>query len=335
MSEQLSRPGRFDQSEMQVVRETIAPGCSDAELMLFAKVCERTGLDPFARQIYALKRKSKDDKGNYEERLSIQTSIDGLRVIAERTTHYRGQEGPHFCGPDGEWREVWLESKPPAAARVGIIREGFDEPVRAIALYHEYVQTYNDSPTKMWKEKPTLMLAKCAEALALRKAFPNDMSGVYTEEEIPPPTDGEKAKTDLDDLKRTGVVTGRHTAPQLAPPPREPEPQAQTFIPGGSAEAAMNPPRPKEDAPAASNATPGPTTPAAAPGSGEGDADQQMRENVAYQVEHMTPGEAKAFFASLTPPLSIQTPALIRNRIGMSVIKKMYAALVDSLAATK
>ncbi|HEY8740943.1 MAG TPA: phage recombination protein Bet [Candidatus Dormibacteraeota bacterium] len=227
MSEQLARPGRFDQAEMQVVKDTIAPGCSDSELMLFAKVCERTGLDPFARQIYALKRKAKNDKGEWEERLSIQTSIDGLRVIAERTNNYRGQVGPQWCGEDGEWKDVWLEQKPPAAARVGIVREGFQEPVWAIALHREYVQTYksngSDKVTQMWESKPTLMLAKCAEALALRKAFPNDMSGVYTEEEIPPPSDAEKVRTDLEDVKRTGLASGRHTAPALTAPARDPK----------------------------------------------------------------------------------------------------------------
>ena len=226
MSE-LSRPGKFNQEEMQVVRETIAPGCSDAELMLFAKVCERTGLDPFARQIYALKRKVKDDSGNWVERMSLQTSIDGLRVIAERTSDYGGQLGPQWCGEDAAWQDVWLKAEPPAAARVGIVRKGFEDPVWAIALYREYVQTYKNngelSPTHMWAEKPSLMLAKCAEALALRKAFPNDMSGVYTEDEIPAPSDGEKVMTDLQDVKATGGTSGRHTPPPLAAPDRGPK----------------------------------------------------------------------------------------------------------------
>jgi len=224
---ELSRPGKFNEDEMQVVRETIAPGCSDAELMLFAKVCERTGLDPFARQIYALKRKVKDDSGNWVERMSLQTSIDGLRVIAERTSDYGGQLGPQWCGEDAAWQDVWLKAEPPAAARVGIVRKGFEDPVWAIALYREYVQTYKNngelSPTHMWAEKPSLMLAKCAEALALRKAFPNDMSGVYTEDEIPAPSDGEKVMTDLQDVKATGGTSGRHTPPPLAAPDRGPK----------------------------------------------------------------------------------------------------------------
>lgn len=165
------------------VRNVLAPTLTDPELSLFAMIADRTGLDPFARQIYAVKRAGK---------VTFQTGIDGYRSIAARTGLYDGQDEPEYgpvcpCGkkPDGH----------PEFATVRVYRKGVGRPIGATAYWHEYKPEDQDF---MWVRMPRVMIAKVAEALALRKGFPYDPerrqgigADVYTADEMaqagPPP----------------------------------------------------------------------------------------------------------------------------------------------------
>jgi len=211
-----SKTTQFSPDKVALIKRTIADGASDDELALFIYQCQRTGLDPFARQIYSIQRQVYDPKLNRKiSKMVTQVSIDGLRLIAERTGKYAGQIGPFWCGPDNVWVDVWISKDYPSAAKVGVIRSDFKEPLYSIALWSEYAPIFEGKVGPMWSKFPAHQLAKCAEALSLRRAFPQDLSDLYTPEEMsqadPTPT-----------VKNNKVLT---IDPEKITPAPKPEPE--------------------------------------------------------------------------------------------------------------
>jgi phage recombination protein Bet len=174
--------------QIATLKQLGVENAANGDLAVFFHQSVRTGLDPFARQIYMIGRNQKNQKTNqWETKYTIQTGIDGYRLIARRVVDARREilayEDTLWCDDKGQWVDVWLSEQPPAAAKVTVLRNG--ARFSAVALWREYVQTTRDgSPNSMWSRMGSGQLAKCAEALALRKAFPQDLSGIYTTEEM-------------------------------------------------------------------------------------------------------------------------------------------------------
>ncbi|WP_405673149.1 phage recombination protein Bet [Streptomyces sp. NBC_01530] len=181
------RPDQTQWTEQQglVLRQSgISDQVTAAELSGFLHLCQRTELDPFSRQIYLIGRY---DRRAGREVFTPQTGIDGYRVVAHRVIAASGEtfgyEDTLWCDASGRWCDAWLAEEPPAAAKVTVLRNG--QRFSAVALFREYVQTGKEGKRLgLWGKMPAGQVAKCAEALALRKAFPHDLAGVYTAEEM-------------------------------------------------------------------------------------------------------------------------------------------------------
>jgi phage recombination protein Bet len=165
------RKVRLTPEQVDLLQKTICKDHTPDQIELFVQYCQAKGLDPFGREVYSIIRQG---------RPTFQMGIDGLRGKAEETGEYNGQETA-WCSEDGKWVDVWVSGLPPFAARVSVFRRGIDKPFVGIALWTEYKPSDNDF---IWKKMPSNQLAKCAEAIALRKAFPRKLGGLYAAEEM-------------------------------------------------------------------------------------------------------------------------------------------------------
>ena len=166
------------QEKLEKLVSDFYPNLKGVDKEKFIHIVKETGLDPLRNQIYVVERAKRGPKG-WEKSFTAQTSIDGFRLIAERTGKYApGREPKWNYDKDGN-----LES---ATAYVKkMTKDGIWHEVGATAYFDEYAQKMKDGGyTQFWKKMGRLMIAKCAEALALRKAFPDALSGVYTDDEM-------------------------------------------------------------------------------------------------------------------------------------------------------
>lgn len=226
----------FSDQQVAVLQHLGVEGATEGDLDVFFHVVKRTQLDPFARQIYMIGRNTYDQRQDkWVTKQTIQTGIDGYRLIGRRAadrSHVKiSVSAPEWAHQDGTWRPVWIRDwGMPIAARVTITRDG--EPFTGVALFDEYKQIKrNGELTSMWAQRPAGQIAKCSEALAWRLAFPQDLAGVYVEEEMQQadrePVEAQPAASGVDRLRTIVSDAPVAEAPAAPAVPDAPEEDIQ------------------------------------------------------------------------------------------------------------
>ncbi len=224
------RPGQdFWTAKQQAALQVLGiKKATSADLAVFLHYCQKTGLDPFSRQIYMICRREKQGD-QWVDKQTIQISIDGFRVIRDRVAARAGvtveYDDTVWYDASGGEHDVWLSEEAPAAARVVVLKDGrrFPGVVRTAA----YIATKDGKPAGQWRTQPDHMIEKCAEAFALRRAFPHDLGGLYIEEELPPQQRASRRETiHLDRIRSKNIQ-----------PQYEPEDVPAEVVPGGDAAA--------------------------------------------------------------------------------------------------
>ena len=187
---------------------------TDLEMDVFMAAAKRYELNPLANQIYPQMR---NDRKSGKRQMTITTGIDGYRTLADRTGHYAGNDDPVFDDPDGVPKK--------ATVTVYKVVGGVRCPFSATARWEQYVP--QGGLDFMWRKMPHLMLGKVAEALALRKAFPAAIAGIYTVEEM------EQAWPTLnaEDVERPAKRQDQPKPPAQRPVPSEKKSKAKEFTP--------------------------------------------------------------------------------------------------------
>jgi len=212
-----SGPLRFTADQERMIRDTCANGASADEFAVLMEIARVRRLNPLLRQIHFVKRW---DNQKNRHVWSAQISIDGMRAVAQRTGRYNGQDEPEYgpCNARGfpEW------------AKVKVYRKDWDRPAVGLVFWSEYVQTKQDgNPTKFWNDMPMNQLAKCAEAHAFRKAFPEDCGGLYTDVEMEQATHPIAMEERQEDPRRKPITV--HGDDSDEPPPVDPEASMAEF----------------------------------------------------------------------------------------------------------
>ena len=204
----------LSQEKLDLVKTQIAAGAPDDVIELYFETCRVSGFDPFGKMLHVVSRNVKD--GNqWVTRWTFQTGIDGFRSIAEDSGEYDGQDEPRFAY-DAAGRIV--------SCTVVVYRKGMTRGVASTCFWDEYVQTKADgTPTHMWQKMGRTMLAKCTEAVALRKTFPKKLARLYSSDEMQQSENVSPPRRDAIDAEFTpapAALTG--SAPVAAPAPSGP-----------------------------------------------------------------------------------------------------------------
>lgn len=171
-----------DRQVLETMRLTVAVGATDAEFSMFVAFCKATGLNPFKREIWFIKipekrfYSSRDKKEvTIPARVQMMTGINGFFMIANKNPMFDGMP------------EVTFERDKDGcilSCRAEVYRKDRRFPSVGVARWDEFFPGETDKKNSIWETKPHVMIAKVAKAIALREAFPQELNGLHSEEEM-------------------------------------------------------------------------------------------------------------------------------------------------------
>jgi len=283
----------LDNEAIAVLKATILKPYNEADQLQFIQTAQRRRLDPFSSQLYIKPEKNLMDKDGHYLKGIIMSGYLGFLTVADRSGVYTGSIW-EWCGQDLAWKEMWVpsEAEPyPFAARVRVYRkdhidsEGKQRPEVGIAKWRAKAAWTDKGLIGQWAKDPDFMLGKCALVAALRRAFPNELSGIYEPSELNDSvsvleTDvaaqEERIKASeaaAERLAKEGVKTAAHTDEAKPRDPRaEVEPPDDIPMGDNGPSAPYPPPKaavPEPPKPPAPPAPPAPPTPPAPPAASE------------------------------------------------------------------
>lgn len=169
------------------LKSSIFPGAEDKSIILAWDYCKARGLDVMKKPCHIVPMNVKDAKTNsYSWRDVIMPGISESRITASRSGEYAGQDAPIF----GETVSIKFNGRSvdvPEFCTVTVYRliKGVKVGFSHTEYFEEACNTKKDGGLNaMWTKRKRGQLSKCAEAGALRKAFPEDLGGIITADEM-------------------------------------------------------------------------------------------------------------------------------------------------------
>lgn len=186
-----------------------------AQLKVFARKCQEHGLSPFTGQIHLVRYKSKTQGDQY----ATIVGIDGFRSKAAKTKELAGMEPPRYnVRGDGTFEtaaELIQAKRLPDTCTITIyrIKDGLRVAFSAEAVFNEFAKRFQGELQDKWKSMPFQMIAKVAEAFAIRKGFSDEVQGLFIEEEGAAFEGSNTGDIDQDDTRKTAIeqLTARIT----------------------------------------------------------------------------------------------------------------------------
>ena len=225
------QPGVWTESDVALLHRTLAPDLNRDEFLLFGRLCRLRQLDPFAGDVFPIVySKNKPDK----RKMVLIQSIDAMRKRGLETGELTGTSGPEWCGPDGQWVDVWLKDEHPEAARYGMSREGMHDLGWHVVRWKDVAKDTTKPEGQFWNDMDAHMLGLAAERQAWRKTLPGSLGGLYGPEEVAPTglmRDGTAVesvaelideRSDAFNDETGGTIEGEEVSP---PPSDEPGPE--------------------------------------------------------------------------------------------------------------